>query len=159
MVFKEGGAVDVSSIQNAAMVNGLQQASRFRYALQAGTKGKVLTSEQLRTVLGETMAIKPDERGIYNPGALSLDPNTEMGALVRSALGGKTTAEVEAFNQALTGQRTTLEELARERTGAMSAGEAELQNLIMQERGARRGRLQNILAEARAQMPQKRPFR
>lgn len=159
MVFKEGGVVDVSSIQNAALVNGLQQASRLRYALQAGTKGKVLTSEQLRTVLGETMAIKPDERGIYNPGALSLDPNTEMGALVRSALGGKTTAEVEALNQALTGQRTTLADLARERTGAMEAGEAELQNLIMQERGARRGRIQNILAEARAKMPQKRPFR
>jgi hypothetical protein len=159
MVFKEGGVVDVSSIQNAAMVNGLQQASRLRYALQAGTKGKVLTSEQLRTVLGETMAIKPDERGIYNPGALSLDPNTEMGALVRSALGGKTTAQVEALSQALTGQRSTLEELARERTSATSAGEAELQDLIMQERGARRGRLQNILAEARAKMPKPRRFR
>lgn len=159
LVFKEGGFVDASSIQNAALVNSLREASRLRYALQAGTKGKVLTSEQLRTVLGETMAIKPDERGIYNPGALSLDPNTEMGALVRSALGGKTTAEVEALNQALTGQRTTLADLARERTGAMEAGEAELQNLIMQERRARRGRIQNILAEARAQMPQKRPFR
>jgi hypothetical protein len=95
----QDGRLTVKSIQNAALGKALERAAVLSHTLKAGTKNQYLTSEALSRVIGaaKTESLVDPITGQVNYGILNLDPTTEMGAQIRSALGSKTVGELEDF--------------------------------------------------------------
>jgi len=95
----QDGNITAQSIQNAALGKALERAAALSHTLKAGTKNQYLTSEALSRVIGaaKTESLVDPITGQVNYGILNLDPTTEMGAQIRSALGSKTVGELEDF--------------------------------------------------------------
>ena len=110
------GQINQKSIQNAAVGTALQRAGALGHIMKAGTKNQVLTAENLNRVIGltEQKALIDPETGEVNYAMLNLDPTTEAGTLVRQALGGKTTAEVEDFLKFLRSNKQTMADITKQ---------------------------------------------
>jgi hypothetical protein len=95
----QDGRITSKSIQNAALGRALERAGSLSHILKSGTKNQYLTSEALSRVIGaaKTESLVDPITGQVNYGILNLDPTTEMGAQIRSALGSKTVGELEDF--------------------------------------------------------------
>lgn len=152
----DNGEITRKSIQNAAIGKALERGGALGYILQAGTKNQVLTSTTLQSILGmtkEESLVDPDT-GRINYGLLDLDPNSEMGALIRGALGSKTTAQIEDFLKFVRSNKQTQATLAQEQGASeldmmrdMLTNQAQMQRQALE---AKRG----ILGRARQRKTQ-----
>lgn len=93
---------DFSSVQNAAVAQGLLPANSLRLALKTATSGQILTVEELTRARGYPSTAYNASTHEYDLGALNIDPNTPEGRLLGTALGS---TGVTAIEQLLKGDK------------------------------------------------------
>lgn len=137
------GQINQKSVQNAAVGTALQRAGALFHVMKAGTKNQVLTAENLNRVIGmtEQKALIDPVTGEVNYAMLNLDPTTEAGTLVRQALGGKTTAEIEDFLKFLRSNKQTMADITKQQ------GTSELETMAELLRTQLEGKRQTLEAK------------
>lgn len=145
------GQINQKSIQNAAVGTALQRAGALGHIMKAGTKNQVLTAENLNRVIGltEQKALIDPMTGEVNYAMLNLDPTTEAGTLVRQALGGKTTAEVEDFLKFLRSNKQTMADITKQQGVSELETMAELLRTQLEGKRQTLGAKREILQKAR----------